>query len=43
MVTQQDFEHRRDWIRGYLPGLRQPLAVDAGFHVEMQNHLHLLL
>jgi hypothetical protein len=42
-VTGQNFDHRLDWIRAYLPRLCQLFAVDAGFHVEMSNHLHLIL
>ena len=42
-VTGKDFKHRRDWIHRYLPRLCQLFGIDAGFHVEMQNHLHLIL
>ena len=41
--TGKNFEHRRDWIRDYLPRLCELFAVDANFHVEMQTHLHLVL
>ena len=42
-LTGKNFEHRRQWIRDYLPRLCELFAVDASFHVEMQNHLHLVL
>ncbi|MDC0935937.1 hypothetical protein OAS39_06600 [Pirellulales bacterium] len=42
-VTGKNFEHRRQWIRDYLPQICELFAVDASFHVEMQNHLHLVI
>jgi hypothetical protein len=42
-LTGRDYEHRRDWIRAYLPLLCGQFGVEAGFHVEMQNHVHLVL
>lgn len=41
--TGRNFDHRRDWIRDYLPRLAQLFGVEVGFHAELSNHLHLVV
>jgi hypothetical protein len=42
-VTGVNYEHRRVWIRQLEEALASLFAVDIEFHVEMSNHLHVVI
>ena len=42
-LTGQDFSYRRDWIRSLLQEQAALFGIETGFHVQMSNHLHLVL
>ena len=42
-LTGKDFNYRRDWIRDLLEQQAALFGIEAGFHVQMSNHLHLVL
>ena len=42
-LTGQDYNHRRDWIRAFQQRLASLFALEIGFHVELSNHIHLVL
>jgi hypothetical protein len=42
-LTGRDYEHRREWVRTFCERLAGLFGVEVGFHVEMSNHLHLVL
>lgn len=42
-LTGQNYDHRRDWITAMERQLAALFGIDIGFHVEMSNHLHLIL
>jgi len=42
-LTGKDFNYRRDWIRSLLEQQAALFGIEAGFHVQMGNHLHLVL
>ena len=42
-ITGKDFSYRRDWIRDLLVQQAALFGIEAGFHVQMSNHLHLVL
>jgi len=42
-LTGKDFSYRRDWIRGLLEQQAALFGIETGFHVQMSNHLHLVL
>ena len=41
--SQQDFDHRRDWVVAREQLLARLFAIDVEFRAEMQNHLHVVL
>ena len=42
-VTGKDYEYRRNWIVDFERQLVRCFAIEAGFHAELANHLHLVL
>ena len=42
-VTQQDFSHRKDWIRDGLKDLAGAMAIDVLDYAVLDNHLHVIL
>ena len=42
-LTGRDFNYRRDWIRSLLEQQAALFGIETGFHVQMGNHLHLVL
>jgi len=42
-LTGKDFNYRRDWIRSLLEQQAALFGIETGFHVQMSNHLHLVL
>jgi hypothetical protein len=42
-VTQQDFNHRKDWIRDGWKDLAGAMAIDVLDYAVLDNHLHVIL
>ena len=42
-LTENNYEHRRQWLHNVQRHLAGLFAIDVGFHVEMSNHFQLVL